>query len=55
MTNKYNLTVLLVEDDAFQRKLLISQLNSLGVKEAIPSTNGMEAIEAIKKINYSTH
>lgn len=40
--------MLLVEDDEFQRKLLTTQLESLGVKEVIPFTNGLEAIDQIK-------
>lgn len=40
--------MLLVEDDEFQRKLLTTQLESLGVMEVIPFTNGLEAIDQIK-------
>jgi two-component system chemotaxis response regulator CheY len=42
-----DLTVLLAEDDAFSRKLVLSSLTRLGVTRVTAVSNGVEALQAI--------
>lgn len=41
--------VVLIEDDEFERKLLTHQFSTLGVKNILAYTNGLEAIDQINK------
>lgn len=47
------ITILVLEDDDFQRKMLIKMLNTLGVKHIFEATNGTEALAILtaEKIN----
>ncbi len=45
-TNQLNMMV--VEDDDFQRQLVVGMLNSLGVATVLPTRNGREALDIIR-------
>lgn len=45
--NIANLNVLIVEDDNFQRNILINMLNSLGITSILSAGNGKEALDII--------
>lgn len=46
--NIANLNVLIVEDDNFQRNILINMLNSLGITSILSAGNGKEALDIIR-------
>lgn len=47
MNNFSDMTVLIVEDDGFQRKVLVGMLSSLGVASILVAENGRQALEII--------
>ena len=51
MMNIANLTVLVVEDDDFQRKIVVDILNSLGVRSIFSAGNGKQALDIVREMN----
>ena len=49
--NIANLTVLVVEDDDFQRKIVVDILNSLGVRSIFSAGNGKQALDIVREMN----
>lgn len=46
-----DLNVLIVEDDDFQRNILINMLNSLGIASILSASNGKQALDVIRATN----
>lgn len=53
MVDLRDLRVLIVEDDDFQRRLMVNMLRSLGVNSAHVAGNGRQAIEILRRENNS--
>jgi EAL domain-containing protein (putative c-di-GMP-specific phosphodiesterase class I)/CheY-like chemotaxis protein len=49
--NMANLTVLVIEDDDFQRKIIIDILHSLGVQSTLDVGNGRQALDILRDTN----
>ncbi len=49
VTSFSNLSILLVEDEPFSRRLAVSVLRQLGVNEIIATANGEEAMRALSR------
>lgn len=52
--NINELVVLVVEDDAFQRQLIVSMLSTMGICSIAQAENGKQALDIIQDENFST-
>ena len=52
--NMSNLSVLVIEDDDFQRNIIVGILNSLGIRSVFSASNGKQALDILHDMSSGT-